>query len=405
VTEAADDLQRPLRSLARHEAWRWWVVSCFVARLPVTMSVVALVLSGRRLGSFSVGAALAGVSSLFSGAGAWWRARAMDRNELRAALRKDLAITAAGWGVVAVLVHARAPVLVVGAAIAGASLANSALFAGYRSMLPMTVPPHLVPSAYAVDAVLVEVSFVCGPAIAGLLSLAVGASGVLFAMSLAGAAAAVFTRWLPRREPHPPAADGARAPAPWSEPELVANYLGTFAIGMMIGLFEAGFAPFAVLLGHRDGLGGVLSGAYAFGSGVGGLFFATRLAHRQGHARRAVVLMVVLGLLLLPVSFAPSLGLLVPILIIAGLPFATANAAGSSHLQSHVHPARSTEGFALATMCVLLGVAGGNALTSVVLHAGWSPRTIYLLAAVPPVVAAAGIAVWAIARRRAPAAP
>ena len=392
------ELRRPLRSLARTPGWGWWVVGCFFARLPVTMVAVAMVLAGRRLGSFSLGAALAGVASLSSGFGAWWRARAMDRNELRGSIARDLAFTAVGLAVVAALVQVRGPVLAVGVAVALASIASSALFAGYRSMLAMLVPPALLPSSFAIDAVLVEVAFVCGPAFAGLLSLAVGPAGVLFTMSMAAVVALVGTRRLPRREPIIQDPGTEPAPAPWADAQVMANYLATAAVGMMLGLFEAGLAPYAVLLGHRDGVGGLLSAAYAFGSGAGGLVFATRLAGRDGHSRRAIALMAVLGILLVPVAGAPALPALLGMLLVAGLPFATTNAAGSSHLQARLHPARATEGFALSTMFILVGIAAGNALASLILHVGWSPRFIYLVAGVPPVLAAGAIGAWAVSR-------
>jgi predicted MFS family arabinose efflux permease len=293
----------------------------------------------------------------------------------------------------------RAPLVVVGASVAAASVASSALFAGYRSMLPGVVPPHLLTSAFAVDAVLIELCFVAGPAVAGLLSLVVGAPGVLVGMAVAAVVAMVATRRLPLRPAVREEAGAARAPAPGSDPELVANYAATAAAGMMIGLFEAGFAPFAAALGYRPGLGGLLSAAYALGSGAGGLVFATRLADRQGHGRRGLVLLAVLGALIIPVAGAPSLVVLLPMLLVAGTPFATANAASSSHLQARLHAARTTEGFALSTTAILLGIAAGNGVAGVVLHTAGTPRPIYVLAGVPPLVTAAAIGIWSVRRR------
>jgi hypothetical protein len=385
-----------MKVLARIPAWRWWVLSCFFARLPVTMAVVALVLSGRRLGSFSQGAALAGAASLASGFGAWWRARVMDRRELRGALARDLRLTACGYGVVAVLVLVRAPILVVGAGVMVTSVASSALFPGYRSMLRSVLGDDLLPAGYAVDAVLIEVTFVCGPALAGAIALLAGPMGALFAMAGFAVVAVLVGRRLPRRPPAP--AGATPAPPPWSDPEILANYAGTFAVGVAIGLLEAGFAPLSTSLGHREGLGGVFSGVYAFGSGAGGLVFATRAASREGHVRRALVLLAVMGVLLLPLAVAPSLPVLLVCLVVAGLPFATCNAASSTHLQGRSHAARATETFALATTAIFLGVAAGNGGASLLLRSG-SVRAIYVAAAVPPVVAAAGIALWATARR------
>lgn len=397
---------RPLRHLAAVPAWRWWVIGCFVARLPTTMVIIALVLSGKRLGSYGLGAALAGLYTVASGLGALWRGRALDRRELRRGLSGELLVAAGSFVATAVLVAARAPLPLVAATVVAAGVASSAVFAGYRAFLPKVVGPALVPAAYAIDAVLLEVAFVTGPALAGGLSLLVGPVGVLLAMAGLGAVAGTLaaTR-LPYRPPVPVPAGAARAPAPWSNPEVVANYAVTASVGMVIGLIEAGFAPLAVALGSRDGVGGLLSAAYALGSGLGGLAFATRLGSRRHPGRLALALSVVIGLLLVPSAAAPSVAVLVGLLLLGGLPFATANAAAANHLQTRLHPTRATEGFALQSASVLLGLAAGNGAASLALGLEASPRLLYVLAAVPPAVAVAGVAVWALTpagRRRGP---
>ena len=386
---------RPVRLLAAVPAWRWWVVGCFVARLPSTMVIIALVLSGKRLGSYGLGAALAGLYTVAAGLGALWRGRSLDRRELRRGLAGELLLAAASFVVTGALVAARAPVPLVAATVVSAGVASSAVFAGYRTFLPVVVPPDLVPAAYAIDAVLLEVAFVTGPAVAGGLSLLVGPAGVLVAMaSLGTVAALVAATRLPRRPPAPPPADAPRAAAPWSNPEVVANYAVTAAVGMTIGLIEAGFAPLAVVLDAEDGVGGVLSAAYALGSGLGGLAFAVRLGPRRHPGRLALVLTVVLGLLIVPTAAAPSIPVLVVLLILGGLPFATANAAAANHLQTRLHPTRATEGFALQSTAVLLGLAAGNGVASIVLGAEASPRILYVLAGGPPLLAVAAVATW-----------
>ena len=81
---------RPLRLLAAVPGWRWWVIGCFVARLPSTMVIIALVLSGKRLGGYGQGAALAGLYTVAAGLGALWRGRSLDRRELRRGLAGEL---------------------------------------------------------------------------------------------------------------------------------------------------------------------------------------------------------------------------------------------------------------------------------------------------------------------------
>ena len=391
---------RPVRSLAATGPWRWWVVGSFLARLPTTMVVVALVLAGKVLGSYGLGAALSAVYMGASGAGALWRGRALDRRELRRGIVVELVVLAASLSAVAVLVHLRAPVPLLVGTILLSGVAASAVMAGYRAFLRDVVDEAMLRPAYALDAVLVEVGFVSGPALAGGLALVIGPVGVLWAMAgFALVAAWVTQARLPERHPVV-VEEGDTAPAPWSDPLIVAAYAVIFSVGIFIGLFEAGFAPLAELLGSVGGTAGILSATYAVGSAAGGLLVATRLASRDGHGRRALVLAALLALLILPVAVVPSLPVLLGVLVVAGLPFATANAAASSFLQARIHPSRVTEGFALTTTAVLLGVGAGNGVASLALALEASPRLLYVLAAVPPLLAVAAVATWVTARRR-----
>ena len=384
---------RPVRDLAAVAAWRWWVAGSFLARLPTTMVVIALVLAGKRLGSYGLGAALAGLYMAASGAGALWRGRALDRRELRRGIVGELLVLAVALSATAALVQVRAPLALLVVALLVSGVASSAVMAGYRSFLREVVSGELLRPAFALDAVLVEVGFVTGPALAGGLALLVGPVGVLWAM----AACSLVAAWvagvrLPERHPAP--AETGAGPPPWADRFVLANYVVTFSVGISIGLLEAGFAPLAEVLGAQGGVAGICSAAYALGSGVGGLGLATRLANRSDHGRRALVFAAAVALLIVPVAAAPSLPVLLVLLFVGGLPFAPANAAASSHLQARVHPSRVTEGFALTTTSVLLGVGAGSGLASVLLGAEASPRLLYVLAAGPPLLAVAAVTLW-----------
>ncbi|MEO5680770.1 MAG: MFS transporter [Acidimicrobiales bacterium] len=397
---------RPFRALLALPAWRWWVVACFVARLPSTMVVIALVLSGKRLGGYGLGAALAGLYTVAAGLGALWRGRALDRRELRRGLTGELLTASAAFSVTAVLVGLRAPLPVVGGSVVAAGVATSAVFAGYRAFLPEVVPAALVPAAYAIDAVLLEVAFVTGPAAAGGLALLVTPVGVLAAMAAFGATAALLARTLPERHPPLRSEGDEEAPAPWENREVVATYVVTAAVGMVIGLIEAGFAPFAVALGARDGVGGLLSGAYALGSGLGGLVFATRLRPRRHPGRFSLALTLLLGAAVVPAAVAPSILVLFSLMVVAGVPFATLNAAAATYLHDRLHRSRATEGFALQGTAVLLGIGAGNGVAALVLSADGSPRLLYVLAALPPALAVVAVATWtSLSRRDRPSAP
>nr|MBA2577732.1 hypothetical protein [Euzebyaceae bacterium] len=78
-----------LRDLARQRLWRRWTLASFLARLPGTMTLLALVLAGEEAtGSLAVGAQLAGVATVVAGVAAPWRGRRLDRAELRGGLQR-----------------------------------------------------------------------------------------------------------------------------------------------------------------------------------------------------------------------------------------------------------------------------------------------------------------------------
>jgi hypothetical protein len=76
-----------LRALAAQPLWRRWTLASFLARLPTTMTLIALLLAGQQAtGSLAAGAQLAGVATAVTGLSATWRGRRLDRVGLRAGL-------------------------------------------------------------------------------------------------------------------------------------------------------------------------------------------------------------------------------------------------------------------------------------------------------------------------------
>ena len=75
--------------------FRRWAVVNLLARLPMTMNLLALVLVGEAVtGSLANGASLAGIATVSAGLAAQWRGRMLDRVELREGLRRHLGLSA-----------------------------------------------------------------------------------------------------------------------------------------------------------------------------------------------------------------------------------------------------------------------------------------------------------------------
>lgn len=382
-----------LRELAAQPRWRRWTFASFLARLPTTMSLLALILVGEQVSSLAVGAQLAGLATFTTGLASLWRGRQLDRSELRDGLVRACLATAAVLAAQAVAVVAGAPLVVLFALAFAQGIAGAAISGGFRALLAGMVSARDLPRANALEAVFVEVAFVGGPALAGVLAFAVGPVGVLVAEALAIAVAAAVTRGLPTFAPVAP----DDAPAPWQAPIARAVYLMALAIGLCLGLLESAVPARLPELGLDTRASGFLLMLVALGSGVAGLLAsgATDLSRAR---RRAALLLAGLGVLLVPVVLAGDPFLLGAGLLLFGAPIAPLNALGSNVLSGAVPPGRQTEGFALYLAAILLGAGLGQSATGQLLGV-LSPQALLAVAAAIPLLLAARVVLPSLARR------
>lgn len=385
-----------LVDLFRQPLWRRWTFAALLGRLPMTMTLLALVLVGKEVsGSVAVGAQLAGVATVTAGLAAPLRGRQLDRGGLRTGLRRAAVTT----GLVllaeaaAVVGGAGLAVLYVLAALQGVALA--ALSGGFRALLVPVVPPEDLPRANTLEAVFIEVAFVAGPGLAGIVALLVGPVGVLLSMALAAFGSAVLTGGLPDVSP----STGGMAAAPWRSPGAKAVYLLAFAMGATVGLLEAAVPARAEVLGLTAASAGPLLALVAGGSALGGLFAAARRDHRRYQARVAVALLAGLGALQLAVAAAPGVIALGVWLFVLGAPIAPLNALGALRLQDSLPSTRLGEGFALYTAMILVGAGIGQSIAGQLLDTVGAQALLAGAAAIP-VVAGLGITVVVLRNKR-----
>jgi MFS family permease len=373
-----------LSGLLRQPLWRRWTLASFLARLPNTMTLLALILVGEALtGSTAVGAQLSGVAIASSGLAAQWRGRRLDRFELRSGLQRACLATSAVMAGIAVAFALDAPLWVLFALAVLQGVAFAAVSGGYRALLVPCVPPADLPRANAMEAVFVEVAFVAGPALAGALAYLVGPLGVLIAMSVSVAASALVARGLPRLEPpaeRPPA-------APWRAPGALAVYLLALAVGVSLGMFESALPARVGDLGMRTASAGFLLTLVAAGSGVGGIV-STMLPDPVGRARlRAMGLLLAFGVLLVPAALLGSVPLLAVALFLCGIPIAPLNALAALLLQHAIPAGRQAEGFAVYIAAILLGAGLGQSVTGQLLDQ-LGAQVLLLASAVAPMLTA-----------------
>jgi MFS family permease len=378
-----------LGALVRQPLWRRWTLASFLGRLPMTMTLLALVLVGKEVtGSVAIGAQLAGVATVTAGIAAPLRGRQLDRGGLRGGLQRAAVITGVVLLAEAGAAVAGAPLAVFYVLAAFQGVALAALSGGFRALLVPVVPPEDLPRANTLEAVFIEVAFVAGPSLAGVLALLVGPVGVLLAMAAAAFGSAVLTGGLPDVEP----GEHGIAAAPWRAPGARPVYLLAFAMGMSLGLLESAVPARAEALGLTAASAGPLLALVAVGSAVGGLFAAARRDHRRHQVRIAVALLFVLGLLNLAVAAAGGTVALGIGLLLLGAPIAPLNALGAMRLQDTVPPTRLGEGFALYTAMILVGAGIGQSITGQALD-DVGAQALLAGAAVVPAVAAAAITV------------
>jgi len=299
--------------------------------------------------SYTVGTALGGP----------WRGRTVDRVGLRRALIPSVVVEALSWSAVPFLeFHLLLVVVFVGGAMA------VPIFNAIRQSLAVMVPAEQQHSAYALDSIGTEVSFMVGPVVAVLLATRWSATGSVF---VAGATLAVAGLGLIVFNPPTRSAsvDGEDHEATDSKPAarsllrdpalLVVLAAGASTVAVLAGT-DVSIVAFTRAHDEVD-LAWLVFLIWPLASLVGGLVY--------GAAPRSISaygLLLGLGLLTIPAGLAPNTAWLTLAVIPAGLlcaPAMTANAAAISRL---VPEARRGEAMGWYGSSLTLGIAAGTPL-------------------------------------------
>jgi MFS family permease len=273
-----------------------------LARVPATAGGVVLTL--HVVLTLGRGYAAAGLVATFvtvgMALGSPWRGRAVDRLGLRRALAPSIIAEAVVWGIAPFVSYE----VLLGVAFVG-GLLGLPIFTVTRQSLSVLVSPEQRRTAYSLDSMGVELSFMAGPAlgvvVATQISSTVAMLGVGSLMVTAGLALFVFdppTR-SPEQEPQPAQAGGGHGGVrTWFSPGLAAVLAASAAGTVVLAGTDVGVV--AVLRSHDAiGLTGIVFAAWGLASMLGALVF--------GALRRPVsplALLAVLGLLTIPVGLA-----------------------------------------------------------------------------------------------------
>ena len=357
-------------------------VAMLLSRLSLGIDALALVLFLRaERGEFGIAGLVAGALALGAGLGAPLLGRTVDRLG-----RRMLAPIAAGHalGLIALVFLGGSDVPA--AVLILVSLATGMLVPPISSVMRVMYPDllrdrrELLPAAFAFDSVVTEMIFVLGPLIVALLIAFLSPQSALVL-----SAVTVFfgTLWflalLPgslRAGPRAEGAAGGRLGA-LASGGILTLVLTMAPFGAAFGMLEVVLPAFTRAEGEPD-LAGVVLACWAIASAAGGFAYGMRERTRplaDIHLRLAIALPLALA----PLAAAPSIELMLPLVVIAGLPIAPL-LASRNELAGAVAPAGAeTEAYAWVLMAMVGGIALGNGLAGIVVdEAGW--RTAALVA-------------------------
>jgi MFS family permease len=347
-------------------------LSSTLVRLPFAINGLAILLFLRETsGSFGLAGLGAGAVAVGAGAGAPLIARLVDRRG--AAIVLPLACVHSG-SLVAIVVLGEAgaagALLVALAGLAGITFPPTGSLLRARFPKLLADRPALVPSAYALDSILIEVSFVSGPLLTAAIVAFSGPSvALLVSSALLVGGTVMFLSAMPREEKA-----SERAPrgilGALASPGVRMIALTTVPIGFSVGAVEVALPAFSHDYGQAE-LGGVLLALWSLASAIGGVVYGARAT---GGDPSALFLRIawLFPLATLPLAAAGAPVTVAAGAMLAGLPIAPLIAC-RNELLGRLAPERTvTEAFTWLMSALLCGSAAGAAIAGVIVEtSGW----------------------------------
>ena len=373
------------------------VGATLLARFPIGINALAIILYLReRTGSFAVAGVVAGSLAAGSGVGAPVQGRLVDSLGQRRVLPPLALVHAAALGLLVLSAELSAPtaVLVLFGLLAGFAIPPTSSV--LRSMWPALLRdrPDLVQPAYALDSVLIELIFILGPLLTGLLSAVfepqvalIVSAGSVIAGTLLFTALPPSRAWRPEQEA-PSGRWGAL-----SSPGVRTMILISLPAGVGIGICEVAIPAFTDAIGSKE-LAGVLLAVWSAGSAAGGLIYGS-LARRPPLERVHQAVAILLALSLLPMAAASSFAVMLLLVIPAGAFIAPLLATRNELIGRVAPPGARTEAYTWPVTAFVGGISIGSAIAGLLVEGpGW--RVAFVVAAC---CAALGAALVFVRRR------
>lgn len=418
--------RRPVRNL---------LLVAMVARLPHSAAGVLLTLHVVQTLGLGYGAAgtVAALLTIGIAIGAPWRGRRVDTAGLRAALIPSIAAEAVVWSVAP---HLGYPGLLLAALVGG--VFSLPIFSVVRQSLGAMTTPEQRRTAFALDAICTEITFMVGPALAALVAVQISTVIGLTAVGLSAALAGLALMWfnpptrsgqpgaVSDREAHEVDADVASCveSAESAAPAEVAAGQADGASGLqrLLGRAKGGMGwltvAVAVVLVVAAGAGMVLSGTdvaivavlrgQGQGSQLGVVFFAWCLASLVGclvfgamtQRVHPLVLLLLMAALTIPMGFASDAWTLSLLAIPAGLLCAPTLSAASEAVASLVEESRRGEAMGWYGSALTAGTALGSPFTGLMIDSAGPWAGFVGIGAAGVVLCAVALLAQGVRRRR-----
>jgi hypothetical protein len=348
-----------VRELVRQRTWRRWTLSSFLARMPVAMSVLGLVLAGQAAtGSLATGAKLAGTATFCAGLAGPVRGRLLDRAELRGRLQRSCFLNGGMLMAFAACTIMKANIVILYAVCVGIGYSVSGVWGGYRALLIVAVDSGSLRRAHFVESLMVEFSWGVGPLLVTLLAELGGAVAVLLGMAAIAFLAGFSLIGSARLHPRPT----ARTHLLRQRKDIRVFVAMAFGLGFGVGTLEANVAQRMAQYGLPANVAGVFLLLLSVGSVTGGTYVSLRPIRRQRMGQKASILFAVYALLVLPSALATSALAYAECLLFASLMLVPISGLGSSEIEARLGEAQRAEAFSSVMAATMIGGGLGNVL-------------------------------------------
>lgn len=354
-------------SIAASPAAQRLFAASILARLPLAMLSIGLLVHARQLtGSFAQAGAVTGGYAIALGVGGPLLGRLVDRRGQTSVLLACASIAAALLVTIGLL-PTGAPLAVLVVLAAGTGLATPPVGACLRTQLPALLStPSAIRSGYALEASLVELTYIFGPPLVLCLG-ALWSSGAALAVGglVLLAATAAFAAQPASRNWRPALAGRLRPGGSLGTPAMRTLVTVLIAVGMLLGADEVAVIAAAKAL-HSTVGAAPLFALWGAGSFIGGLL-VTRFG---GRAHTAVRLALLLGALtaghlaLIPAD--GSILALGAVLLFAGAAIAPTEATLYAMVDNAAPDGTLTEAFGWLATAMAVGAAVGAAGAGIV---------------------------------------